>query len=104
MRTAISLRTALQVIAEFDQYGGASVGLVAWELSVDERLIAEAREQGRAKGLIAPADYDQREQLSRLTPAGWLAVQGERERACAVAGRDSVIRADAAGLADGRDN
>jgi hypothetical protein len=81
MRTAISLRTVLQVIAEFDQYGGASAGLIAWELSVDEWLIAEAWEQAGAKGLIAPADYDQREQLSRLTPAGWLALHDERERA-----------------------
>ncbi len=81
MRGAISLRTVLQVIAEFDQYGGASVGLIAWELSVDEGLVAEAWEQARARGLVAPAGYDQCEQLSRLTPAGRLALHGERERA-----------------------
>ena len=71
MGSATSLRAVLQVLGEFDESGGASVGLVAWELCVDERLVAGAWEQARATGLIAPAGYDLHEQLWRLTPAGW---------------------------------
>ena len=79
MRGAISLQTVLKVVGEFDQSGGASVGLVAWELCVDEPLVADAWEQARAAGLIAPAGYDQHEQLWRLTPAGRAASQSECE-------------------------
>jgi hypothetical protein len=32
MRRAISLQAVLEVVGEFDEAGGASVGLVAWEL------------------------------------------------------------------------
>ena len=77
MRGATSLQAVLQVVGEFDEYGGASVGLVAWELCVDERLVAGAWEQARATALIAPAGYDQHERLWRLTPAGWAARQGK---------------------------
>ena len=81
MRGAISLQAVLRVFAEFDRYDGASLGLIAWELSVAEWLVAEAWKQARARGLIAPAGYDQCEQLWRLTPAGWAARHGERESA-----------------------
>ena len=81
MRGATSLQAVLEVVAEFDEYGGASVGLVALVLCVDERLVGGAWEQARATGLIAPAGYDQHEQLWRLTPAGWTARQSERESA-----------------------
>jgi hypothetical protein len=76
-----SLQAVLEVVGEFDEYGGASVGLVAWELCVDERLVAEAWEQAKARRLIAPAGYDQSEQLWRLTPAGWAARHGARKSA-----------------------
>src|SRR4030081_3119374 len=79
MRGATSLQAVLEVVGEFDAYGGASVGLGAWELCVNERLVAGAWEQARATGLIAPAGYDQHEQLWRLTPRGWAARHGERE-------------------------
>jgi hypothetical protein len=81
MRSATSLQAVLQVVGEFDEYGGASVGLVSWELCLDERLVAGAWEQATGSGLIAPAGYDRHEQLWRLTPAGWAARQGERESA-----------------------
>jgi hypothetical protein len=81
MGSATSLQAVLDVLGEFDEYGGASVGLVAWELCVDDRLVASAWEQARATGLIAPAGYDQHEQLWRLSPAGWAARQGKRESA-----------------------
>jgi len=70
MRGATWLQAVLRVVGEFDEYGGASLGLVAWELSVDERLVAGAWDQARATGLIASAGHDQHEQLWRLTPAG----------------------------------
>lgn len=81
MRGVTSLQAVLEVVGEFDEYGGASVGLIAWELSVDEWLVADAWDQARARGLIAPAGYDQCEQLWRLTRAGWAARHGERESA-----------------------
>lgn len=81
MRSATSLQAVLQGLGEFDESGGASVGLVAWELCVDERLVAGAWKQARATGLIAPAGYDLHEQLWRLTPAGWAARLVGRESA-----------------------
>lgn len=71
----------LQVLGEFDESGGANVGLVAWELCVDERRVAGAWAQARATGLIAPAGYDLHEQLWPLTPAGWPAQHSGRESA-----------------------
>jgi hypothetical protein len=81
MSSATSLQAVLQVLGEFDESGGASVGLVAWELCVDERLVARAWAQARAAGLIAPAGYDLHERLWRLTPAGWAAQHSDRESA-----------------------
>ena len=81
MGGAISLQAVLEVVGEFDECGGASSGLVAWELCTDEWLVAGAWEQARATGLIAPAGHDQHEQLWRLTPAGWAAHDGRRESA-----------------------
>jgi hypothetical protein len=81
MQGAISLRAVLNVVGEFDQSGGASVGLVAWELCVEESLVAGAWEQARVAGLIAPAGYDQHEQLWRLTPAGRAESQSDCENA-----------------------
>jgi hypothetical protein len=81
MRGAISLQAVLKVVGEFDESGGASVGLIAWEFCVDEPLVASAWQQARAAGLIAPAGYDQHEQLWRLTAAGWALSQDNRETA-----------------------
>jgi hypothetical protein len=81
MRRAISVQAVPEVVGEFDESGGASVGLVVGELCIDERLILSAWERARAAGLIAPAGHDQPEQLRRLTPAGWAAHLGERESA-----------------------
>jgi hypothetical protein len=81
MCAAVSLQAVLEVLGEFDECGGATVGLVAWELCLDEPLVAEAWERARVIGLIAPAGYDQHEQLWRLTPAGWAARHGQRESA-----------------------
>jgi hypothetical protein len=81
MRRAISVQAVLEVVGEFDDSGGASVGLVAWELCIDERLVLGAWERAKVAGLIAPAGHDEHERLWRLTHAGRAAHQGERESA-----------------------
>ena len=60
MRRAISVQAVLEVVGEFDPSGGASVGLVAWELCVEERLVLDAWERARIAGLIAAAGHDRR--------------------------------------------
>lgn len=79
MSSATLLQAVLQVLGEFDESGGASEGLVAWELCLDERLVAGVWAQARATGLIAPAGFDLHEQLWRLTAAGWAAQHRGRE-------------------------
>ena len=66
----VSLQLVLEVLAEFDDSGGASLGLVAWELGVDEELVASAWRQAIDHGLIRAAGRDSQEQLWRLTSAG----------------------------------
>jgi len=65
----ISVRQLLEVLADFDDLGGASVSLVAWELFVEEKRVADGRD---------PADD---EQLWRLTAGGWAARGEHRGRA-----------------------
>jgi hypothetical protein len=84
----VSLQQVLEVITEFDDSGGASLGLVAWELCVEEELVAPAWQQAIRHELISPAGRDSQEQLWRLTSAGWAAVgegravQGAHAHAC----------------------
>jgi hypothetical protein len=72
MLRPVSLQQVLEIVAEFDDCGGASLGLVAWELCVDEELVAPAWQQAISHGWIRPAGRDPHEQLWRLTssPAG----------------------------------
>jgi hypothetical protein len=100
---AISLQGVLAVVGEFDESGGASLGLVAWELCVDERLVSDAWERASATGLIAPAGFDQHEQLWRLTPAGWMA-RPPSARAPESTAASSSAPADAASFVDRRGN
>jgi hypothetical protein len=74
----VSLQQVLEVGAEFDDSGGASLGLVAWELCVDEELVAPAWQQAITHGLIRPAARDWQEQLWRLSSAGWAAARRKR--------------------------
>ena len=76
----VSIQQVLEVVAEFDHSGGASLGLVAWELCVDEELVAAAWEQAISHRLISPAGRDWHEQLWRLSGAGWAATRSERAR------------------------
>jgi hypothetical protein len=71
----IAIQQVLEVVADFDESGGASSGLVAWELFVDEQRVAQAWAQAQADGLVRPAAHDgvNNEQLWRLTAGGWAA-------------------------------
>ena|SRR5450755_761713 len=71
----ISVHRVLEVVGDFDQTGGASLGLVAWELSVDEQRVIDGWEHAQANDLITPAGTDplHGEQMWRLTVGGWAA-------------------------------
>lgn len=73
----VSIQQVLEVAAEFDHSGGASLGLVAWELCVDEELVAAAWQQATSHGLMSPAGRDCDEQLWRLSAAGWASTRSE---------------------------
>ena len=69
----ISVHQVLETVGDFDSSGGASLGLVAWELSVEPSRAARAWRQVQAEGLIRTAGVDRvsGEQLWRLTVRGW---------------------------------
>ncbi len=74
MSELISVQQVLEVAADFDQTGGVSFGLVAWELCVDEQRVLKAWKHAQADQLLKPAGRDSiGEHLWRLTPAGWAA-------------------------------
>jgi hypothetical protein len=79
----IAVQQVLEVVAEFDESGGASSGLVAWELFVDEQRVADAWTQAQAEGLLRPAAHDgvNDEQMWRLTAGGWAARHDPGRRA-----------------------
>ena len=72
----ISLPLVLEAAAGLDAAGGASLGLVAWDLCVEEHEVADAWERAIADGLVNPSGRDDTlsEQLWRLTPGGWSAL------------------------------
>jgi hypothetical protein len=78
MPAPVSVQQVLEVAAEFDDFGGASPGLVAWELCVDEELVAPAWQQVISHGLLTPAGTDGQERLWRLSAAGWATTRSER--------------------------
>ena len=69
----ISEQRVLAVLADFDELGGASPGLVAWELFVADTAVSDVWVQAIKQSWIAPSDWDRvhDEQLWRLTHAGW---------------------------------
>jgi hypothetical protein len=73
----------LGVLADFDLLGGASLGLVAWELFVSEQQLRGDWQLAIEKGWLTPAGYDpvHDEQLWRLTPSGREAAQAAQDRA-----------------------
>jgi hypothetical protein len=68
----ISPERLLEVMADFDEFGGASMGLVAWELYVPEQDVAVAWDRAFTNGWLQPAGHDSPndEQLWRLTLTG----------------------------------
>ena len=79
----ISVHRLLEVLADFDEHGGASPGLVAWELFVDEQQVKAVWEHAIAEGWLKPAGHDlaHGEQLYRLTLSGWTAWRERSPRA-----------------------
>ena len=75
----VSLRTVLEAAAELDGSGGASLGLVAWDLCVEEHQVARAWERAIVDRLLKLSGHDavHGEQLWRLTPGGWAALRSE---------------------------
>jgi len=71
---AASIQNVLDVLADFDQFGGASIQLVAWELDVDQSRIIEAWTQAINDGLLERSGSDTTdghdEELWRLTDRG----------------------------------
>ena len=69
----ISEQGLLEVVAEFDELGGASLGLIAWELYVTEAEVSEAWASAIAAGWLEASGWDEvsGEQMWRLTAAGW---------------------------------
>ena len=74
----LSLRQVLGVIADFDEFGGATPSLVAWELFVEEQRVAPAWEEAVAEGLLRRAGRDglDGERLWRLIAGGWATRDG----------------------------
>jgi hypothetical protein len=54
----IAMQQVREVVADVDESRGASSGLVAWELFVDERRVADAWARAQAIGLLRPAVHD----------------------------------------------
>ena len=71
----ISVQQVLEAVGEFDESGGASMSLIAWELFVEEQRVARAWEQAVAEGLLRRAGRDRvdGERFWRLTAGGWAA-------------------------------
>jgi hypothetical protein len=81
MRGAIGVERVLAAVGEREGSGGANLRLVAWELSVEERRLADGWEQAVNDGLVKVAGRDPAndEELWRLTPGGWSALAAARE-------------------------
>jgi hypothetical protein len=73
----ISVQGLLEVLATFDEHGGASPGLIAWELFVDEPAVTAAWEHALSQGWLREAGHDIAgdEQLWKLTLEGWAAIR-----------------------------
>jgi hypothetical protein len=73
----ISVQALLQVLANFDAHGGASPGLVAWELFADDRDVMPSWEHALSEGWLRDAGRDPAndEPLWKLTLHGWAAAR-----------------------------
>jgi hypothetical protein len=68
----IAVGCVLDIVKQFEAFGGVSLGLVAWELMVPESAISDAWAQADAAGLFEPAGVDSTsgEPLVLLTALG----------------------------------
>ena len=75
---AISGRGLLDVMADFDQFGGASRELVAWELCIEESAVSAAWSRAIADGLLERSGTEEvpGEVTWRLTTRGRRAYEG----------------------------
>ena len=69
----VSEHGLLEVLADFDELGGTSPGLVAWEFFAGESMVRETWALAVAAGWLTPAGSDEvyGERLWRLTAEGW---------------------------------
>jgi hypothetical protein len=68
------MRWLEEILATIDEFGSASLGLVAWELSLEENELAPAWDQALRSGLIqrthtCPATNEDMYSLAARTPA-----------------------------------
>ena len=72
MAAEISVERLMAVMRDFDEFGGASIELVAWELGEHPGLLTAAWSQAVADGLLEPAGIDSifGEPLGRLSEKG----------------------------------
>jgi hypothetical protein len=78
----ISVSQLLDAVGAFDEFGGASLALVAWELCADDEDVLRAWRTAQRERLLKPGDRDPdiNEQLWRLTGKGWTARRAVREQ------------------------
>src|SRR5664279_1219381 len=69
---AVSVRSLLDVMADLDQFGGASLELVAWDLYMEESAGSAAWSRAVADGILERSGTDDvpSEETWRLTMAG----------------------------------
>jgi hypothetical protein len=75
---AVSVHSLLDVVAEFDRFGGASLELVAWELSIEESAVSAVWSRAIADGLLERSGTEEvpGEETWRLTTWGCRAYEG----------------------------
>ena len=66
------VRSVVDVVYEFDRFGGASLELVAWELSLPDDALAPGWEEALRRGFLELAGIDDVDgkQTYRLTELG----------------------------------
>jgi hypothetical protein len=81
----------LRVARDFDEFGGISAELVAWELGIPTDAIEPAWDTATCEGLLSPASRDKvyGEEMWRITPAGQIRLD-VGEAASALPGANAV--------------
>ncbi|MGB0098505.1 MAG: hypothetical protein WBP81_38940 [Solirubrobacteraceae bacterium] len=77
----IPLQRVLEVVGNFDKFGGASLSLIAWELFVEEQLVVRAWKQRWRKACLGPlaATAAMMSGCGGLTAGGWAARNGHSQ-------------------------